>query len=123
MLLRKENQGKTSLENNTFSSWSLEINAKKISCQKKIIIFVFRSENEGKVITSMKTTKESPSGGEKLLRLLASGTGGANEAAKSPVSQTLKNMPLNFAQGNSYSYTIFHYYLQPLKRRHIKGIV
>ena len=51
----------------------------------------------------MKTTKESPSGGEKLLRLLASGTGGANEAAKSPASQTLKNMPLNFAQGNSYS--------------------
>ena len=84
---------------------------------------LFRSEDEGKVITSMKTTKESPSGGEKLLRLLASGTGGANEAAKSPVSQTLKNMPLNFAQGNSYSYTIFHYYLQPLKRRHIKGIV
>ena len=64
----------------------------------------------------MKTTKESPSGGEKLLRLLASGTG-ANEAAKSPVSQTLKNMPLNFAQGNSYSYTIFHYYSQPLKFR------
>ena len=61
----------------------------------------------------MKTTKESPSGGEKLLRLLASGTGGANEAAKSPVSQTLKNMPLNFAQGDSY--TIFHDYLPPLK--------
>lgn len=57
-----------------------------------------RSEDEGKVITSMKTTKESPSGGEKLLRLLASGTGVTNEAAKSPVSQTLKNMPLNFAQ-------------------------
>ena len=85
--------------------------------------FVFRSENEGKVITSMKTTKESPSGGEKLLRLLASGTGGANEAAKSPVSQTLKNMPLNFAQGNSYSYTIFHYYSHNLECRHIKGIV
>ena len=113
MLLRKENQGKTSLENNTFSSWS-QMQRKSVVKRKSSFLFLFRSENEGKVITSMKTTKESPSGGEKLLRLLASGTGGANEAAKSPVSQTLKNMPLNFAQGNSYSYTIFHYYLQPL---------
>ena len=105
MLLRKENQGKTSLETNILPSWSQEkyINASKISCKRKSSFCLFRSENEGKVIASMKTTKESPSGGEKLLRLLASGTGGANEAAKSPVSQTLKNMPLNFAQGNSYS--------------------
>ena len=117
MLLRKENQGKTSLETNILPFWSL-INASKISCKRKSSFCLFRSENEGKVITSMKTTKESPSGGEKLLRLLASGTGGANEAAKSPVSQTLKNMPLNFAQGNSYSYTIFHNYTAHLNLKH-----
>ena len=52
----------------------------------------------------MKSTKESPSGGEKLLRLLASGSVGSNDS-QSKVNQHINtqgvnNMPLNFAQGN-----------------------
>ena len=63
----------------------------------------YRPQNDTKTMSSMKTTKESPSGGEKLLSLLASGTAGTKDmqpkqtAAK---TEELNNMPLNFAQGN-----------------------
>ena len=53
-------------------------------------------------MTSLKSTKESPSGGEKLLRLLASGATPSNisESKENQVNQHGSNMPLNFAQGN-----------------------
>ena len=51
---------------------------------------------------TVKTKKESPSGGEKLLRLLASGTTGPNDANKPSDTQALNNMPLNFAQGKHF---------------------
>jgi len=55
-----------------------------------------RSDGESKAITTLKSTKESPSGGEKLLRLLASG--GASDAAKTSDTQAMNNVSLNFAQ-------------------------
>ena len=53
-------------------------------------------------MTSLKTAKESPSGGEKLLRLLASGVADSNESqpkGKHTNEQSRNKMPLNFAQG------------------------
>ena len=54
-------------------------------------------------MASIKTTKESPSGGEKLLRLLASGTAGSKDIqpkGNHTNTQGMSSMPLNFAQGN-----------------------
>ena len=62
----------------------------------------YRPQNDTKAMPSMKTTKESPSGGEKLLRLLASGTAGTKDMQpKQTAAKTegINNMPLNFAQG------------------------
>ena len=53
----------------------------------------------------MKTKKESPLGGEKLLRLLASGSGVSSAPQKSSDTQALNNMPLNFAQGKHIKHT------------------
>ena len=58
----------------------------------------YRSDGESKAIKTLKSTKESPSGGEKLLRLLASG--GASDAAKTSDTQAMNNVSLNFAQGS-----------------------
>ena len=63
----------------------------------------YRPQNDTKTMTSLKTTKESPSGGEKLLRLLASGSAGTNnmQNKKTPTNADgINTMPLNFAQGN-----------------------
>jgi hypothetical protein len=63
----------------------------------------YRPQKDTKTMPSLKTTKESPSGGEKLLRLLASGTAGTKDMQpkQTPANtEGIKNMPLNFAQGN-----------------------
>jgi len=61
-----------------------------------------RPNNDSKVMPSLKTTKESPSGGEKLLRLLASGSVGSNDSQPKETqhinTQGVNIMPLNFAQ-------------------------
>ena len=53
-------------------------------------------------MTSLNFTKESPSGGEKLLRLLASGAtpSDISESKGNQVNQDGSGLPLNFAQGN-----------------------
>ena len=69
----------------------------------------YRPQNDTKSMTSLKTTKESPSGGEKLLRLLASGSAGTNnmQNKKTPTNADgINTMPLNFAQGSF----IFRFY-------------
>ena len=52
---------------------------------------------------SLKSTKESPSGGEKLLRLLASGAPQSEETTNKPgngaIEQGNTKVTLNFAQG------------------------
>ena len=51
-------------------------------------------------MTSLNSTKESPSGGEKLLRLLASGAtpSDISESKGNQLNQHGNSMPLNFAQ-------------------------
>ena len=58
---------------------------------------------------SLRTAKESPSGGEKLLRLLASGVAVSNEQQSKENrtnEQSINKMPLNFAQGTHFSIEI-----------------
>lgn len=60
-------------------------------------------------MTSLKTAKESPSGGEKLLRLLASGVAGSNEhqpKGNHTNDESRNKMPLNFAQGKYFNIAI-----------------
>ena len=64
--------------------------------------YLYISSNGTKAISSLKNTKESPSGGEKLLRLLASGSSVPSEnqlKGNQPNTQVNNKMPLNFAQG------------------------
>ena len=71
---------------------------KNTEFQKMVTTHTYRSDSESKAITTLKSTKESPSGGEKLLRLLASG--GASDVAKTSDTQAMNNVSLNFAQGS-----------------------
>ena len=71
-------------------------------CGYKRLNYLYTSSNGTKAIPSLKNTKESPSGGEKLLRLLASGSSVPSESqlkGNQPNTQANNKMPLNFAQG------------------------
>ena len=75
-----------------------------LKCNCLFIFTISRPGNDTKGMTSLKAAKESPSGGEKLLRLLASGVAGSNEhqaKGNHTSEQSRNNKPLNFAQGKS----------------------
>ena len=71
-------------------------------CGYKHWNYLYTFSDGTKAIPSLKNTKESPSGGEKLLRLLASGSSVPSESqlkGNQPNTQANNKMPLNFAQG------------------------
>ena len=97
MLLQKEKQGKIRYPTQTITYIEYTEQTRERLSYLKLLIY--RADTNNKAVTSMKTKKESPLGGEKLLRLLASGSGVSSAPQKSSDSQALNNMPLNFAQG------------------------
>ena len=97
MLLQKEKQGKIRYPTQTITY--IEYTKQMRERLSFLKLLIYRADTNNKAVTSMKTKKESPLGGEKLLRLLASGSGVSSAPQKSSDTQALNNMPLNFAQG------------------------